>query len=281
MRKLLTIMLSLAIISTFASALTINSVDYSEFNPGMSQEVRIVAENELDEDIRDVSITLNTQGTPFTIIGSSQDSQDRIRDDDSEEFSYTLKASSTSKPGDYLVGYTARYKEDNATITISGEIGLTISGRAELEYSISAQTPVVGQQTTVNIRIINKGIADAKFVNVKITPQGFTLLSDPNQYVGTVDSDDYETVSVQAFLTGQNPSINAVIEYTDFDNEKITKNAQLPFTVYERTRAEELGIVKKSNAPAIIIFLILVIAAWIIYRTMKKRRARKKESEKR
>ncbi|MBS3074597.1 hypothetical protein J4447_04050 [Candidatus Pacearchaeota archaeon] len=260
----------------YASALTIKSVDYSTLTPGSQSALTIKVDNDFSRDVKDVSLSVNTAGTPFSVIGSSQDSADEINEDDDETFTFEIKASGSAKPGDYVIPYIIKYELENVTKTENGNIGITIRGNPSLEYSASIERPVINEQTRINLKIINKGFADARFVSVKLTPQGYTLLSDEEVYIGSVDSDDFETAGFDVYLNSLSPVMNAAVEYRDFDNKKIVENIQILLTVYSRERAVELGIIKESNTGIIILLIALVIILWSVWRIIKKRRARKK-----
>ncbi len=280
-KKAFAVILSIILIITALSpvmALTVKSVDYARLTPGSQSTLVIKLENELNWDIQDVSLSLVTANTPFSIIGSSEDSVDEINEDDDETFTFTIKASSSAKPGDYEIPYTAKYEAGNDTKSKSGSVGVTISGSPSIEYSVSAEKPVMGERTKLRFKIINKGFADAKFVSVKATPQGYALLSEDNVYIGGVESDDFETADFDVYLNTLNPFFNAVVQYTDFDNKKITDNIQLPIKVYDREKALELGIIQKSNGLLYALIIAVIIIAWITWRIIKKRRARKRIS---
>ena len=278
MNKTISVLTILIFIMSMSSAMaiTVKSVDYAKLTPGSQSTLTIKLENELNIDVQDVSLNLITADTPFSVIGSSEDSVDEINEDDDETFTFTIKASSSAKPGDYEIPYVIKYDIGNDTKTKSGSTGVTISGNPSLEYSVSAEKPVMGEQTKIRFRIINKGFADAKFVSVKVIPIGYTLLSDDNVYIGTVDSDDFETADFNVFINMPNPFFSAAIQYTDFDNKRITENVQLPIKIYNREKALELGIIQRSDGLLYAIIAAIVIAAWIIWKMIKKRKARKR-----
>ena len=131
-------------------------------------------------------------------------------------------------------------------------------------------TAVVGSEGKVILKIVNKGFADAKFVSVRIFPEGYTLLSDNNVYIGTVDSDDFESASFDVIFNKENARLKAVVEYKDFNNNKILENVDLPIKVYTREKAIQLGIIKKSNVGLYLIISIAIILIWLVYRKIKR-----------
>jgi uncharacterized repeat protein (TIGR01451 family) len=243
---------------------------------GKDGYVRIEIKNTLNDDAEDVSLSLQLANTPFITIGSSEESVDEILSDDEESFAFRIRASSSAKPGDYVLPYTLSYVGDNGSRqTKQGTLGVTIAGESDLTFTVSTDTPVVGEKGKVTLKVINNGLADAKFVSVKLLPQGYTLLSDSDIYIGTVSSDDFETVTADVIFSNDRPKLSALISYKNFDNEDVSTTVTLPITVYTREKAIELGIVKKSYGTYYVGIVVVILVLWFIWRTIRKRRRMK------
>jgi hypothetical protein len=206
-------------------------------------------------------------GLPFSTT-DLEDNPDEISEDDTENFDFTIKASNGAKAGDYQIPYTINY--NNATK--KGTFTLTIEADPQLVYSVSADTPIVGSKGKVTLKIINKGLGDAKFVSVTLVPSGYTLLSDENVYIGTISSDDSQTENFQVIFTQQNPTLTAQVEYRDFDNSLVTKTINLPLTVYTQEQALKLGIISPNNTGTYVILTLIGIVAWVVVRKVRKKK---------
>lgn len=265
---------------SLASAMIVNSVDVKNLYPGQSTSLNVEIKNTLNEDISDVSLALNLEETKFTTIGSSEDSEDTIDEDDKESFSFTIKAASDIKPGDYNIPYTLTYIDSNdEKKTRTGSIGITVSAKTEINYAIETKNNVAGEQGKISIKIINSGLGEIRFVNVEITSDnGLELLSSKEEYIGTIDSDDFELATFDVIFEKTSASITAEITYKDFDNKEQKETLTLPVNVYSKEKALELGLIKKSNY-FIYIILGVVIIGWIVYRRIRKKR-NKKDKEK-
>lgn len=260
------------------SAVVVTSVNAPRLTPGQQATLDIRLENILSEDVQDITINLNFQGLPITPIDGSSAGFDELNSDEDARASFVVRAASDATPGDYQIPYTITYNQNGDDKTRNGSIGITISSQPSLSYTISTENPVIGQEGKVTLKIVNTGFADAKFVSVRALPIGFTILSEDQIYIGNVDSDDFETATFDVVFSSNNPSFSAIIDYTDFDNKKITKTIDIPVVVYTKERAIELGIIEKNNLPVYIGIVVLVIVLWIIWRAIK-RRQRLKRSE--
>ncbi len=272
--------LALILVSTLASAVTIGTVTTPVFAPGEEAKIFIELENNLKDDAKDISLTLELTNVPFVSVGSSQVSIDEIDEGDEEDFGFTLKASNNIPPGDYSIPYTLEFKIDSTPQIRKGTIGISIQGKTKLQYTINTENPVLNQQGQLTLRIINKEFGDAKFVLIKIIPDGFTLLSDDEVYIGEVESDDFETATFDVIFKSTAPKFTARVEYKDFANNNKVEIVELPIKVYSTEEALELGIINKNNTNLYILSAITLILAFILYRTIKRRlRIRKSKAQ--
>jgi hypothetical protein len=258
----------LVLVMSLTSAMVIKSVEANNFQPGSQQEITLKVKNTLDDDAKDVSLILDLSKTPFSMNGI-EDNPDKVSEDDTENFDFTLKASSSAKAGDYQIPYTLSYNKNQ---TKEGTFSLTVEAEPQLSYTVSTNTPVVGSKAKITLKIINKGLGDAKFVGVTLIPSGYTLLSEDNYYIGTIDSDDSQNENFEVIFTNQNPTITARVEYKNFDNELVTETVNLPLTVYSQEQALKLGIIQANNSGIYILISAVVIIGWIIIRKVRKKR---------
>ncbi len=276
---LISALLVLVLTLSLASAMTVKSVDAENFSPGNEQDITVKVKNTLSTDAFDVSLTLNmgatstTAALPFAVINSG-DVVDEISSDDSENFDFTIKALASAKSGDYSIPYTITYSNESGDQQdpITGTFTLTIEANPELAYSVSTDMPVVGRQGKITLNLVNKGLGDAKFVSVTLIPNGYTLLSDDNDYIGTMASDDTETASFDVLFTQQNPTLAAEVQYRDFNNKLVTDTVSLPITVYSQDQALKLGLIQTNNTFTYIIILAVVVIGYLIVRRIRKRR---------
>jgi len=275
------IKIKLIILSIFAlllslslvSALVIESVDINKVFPGQTTDLTIGIKNNLDDDVEDVSLVLNLDGTLFTTSGSSEDSEDEIREDKKRNFNFVLKISSTIAPGDYNIPYELTYTDaDDEKILKTGSFGVTVSAETELSYSVELDNNIVDEKGKLSIKVINSGLGDIGFVYVKvISTNGFEILSTNEEYIGNVGSDDFELATFDVLFKETSASLTAQITYKDFDNNQETKTAFLPINVHSREKALELGLIKKDNRLIYSGVAVGVVLIWFIYRRIKKK----------
>ncbi|HLC52085.1 MAG TPA: hypothetical protein VJI98_02475 [Candidatus Nanoarchaeia archaeon] len=272
--KILTILIALIMSLTLVSAATINSINADVLTPGKEGTIRVVVENTLDEDLEDISVNLIFKGTPFTPVGSSEKSVDEIGEGDEDDFSFRLRAANEVKPGNYEISYVLKYNEKGSSTvkTSEGTIGVRVSGNPDLVFTISGENAVESQQGKIVLKIVNKGFSDARFVSVKIISTDFILLSEEQIYIGTVDSDDFETADFNVLFDRNPARFKAIVEYKDFDNKDAAETVDLPLNIYSKEEALKLGITKKSKSPVVLAGAVMLLALFFVWRTVKRRR---------
>ncbi|MEK6889912.1 MAG: hypothetical protein AABX35_01865 [Nanoarchaeota archaeon] len=278
--KILTLLIAFMLCLNLASALTVRSTSDNTFKPGQESQINVEVENNFADDVKNVVISLNFKELPLIPTRSSEKSIDQIDNDDSEPFSFLIKVSQDAKPGDYEIPYTLKYNFNNSDKTSSGTIGVRIFSQPDLTFSLSTETPVIGSKGKIELKIVNKGFSDARFLSVNAISNGFTLLSESNSYIGTVSSDDFETVSFDVIFNNQFPTFDAIVEYTDFNNQKVSKSLSIPIEVYSVEKAQQLGIIQKSNVPFYVGIVVLLIVIWIVWKAIAKRMRLRKSMQK-
>ena len=131
------------------------------------------------------------------------------------------------------------------------------------------------EEGRVSLEVINKGLGEVKSMSVQIFPTGFELLSKDKIFIGSIDADDTDLASFDVIYKSANPSFSAKVDYKDFDNIEQTKTVNLPFTVYTKEKALELGLIQKDNSSRNTGIIVVLIIAWFVWRSFKKKRKNK------
>lgn len=264
--------------ATVTGAAIVVDADYVTVLPGQQGNIDINVENKESFDIEDVSVSLVLDNLPFTSVGSSSKEIDEINEDDDDSVGFTIKAATDITPGDYSIPYRVKYTEagESSVFEKTGTFGIRVSSKTELSYSVESENNVVEERGRVSIKIVNSGLGDVRFVNVKIISNtGMELLSVNEDYVGTVDSDDFELATFDMLFKQENANVNALITYKDFENKDQSQTVNLPVKVYSREKALELGIIQKNNNALYLGVVVILVILWFVWRTIKKRRKKK------
>ena len=125
-------------------------------------------------------------------------------------------------------------------------------------------------------------MSDIKFAYLSVSDiVGIRFISEKEQYIGDIDSDDFDSVEFKIYFKGDAPStINLPlnVRYKDSLNKQYAEEFSLPLRVYTKEQAIQLGLLKKSNITTYVGVVIVLIIVWFVYRRIKKRRRAKKSS---
>jgi len=294
----LAILFSLAFVS-LTSALVINAVSTSpsEIAPGENSFISIEIENNGNSDIEEVSVSLifkevfrdalgnvvASNELPFAPYDSASEvSFDEIRENKEETAEFKIKALSDAESGTYKIPVEIKYTENEIEKMKTSLISLSVNAKPIIGASLEDGLLLKGQENTIAIKIVNKGLSNVKFLEVEIGKGSYyTLLSQKSVYIGDIDSDDFDVAEFKMLFKETSPSIvNLPVKviYKDALNNEYTEEFNLEARVYTQDEAIKLGLLKKSNTMTYVIVIIVLIIIWITYRRIKKRRKLKASS---
>lgn len=257
---------------THVSAFTIESVNMpAQIAPGESANIQLEIKNTLDKTYESVRVSLNLQNLPFSPYQSSSEKIiEKIREDKVEEVEFTLISNSDAEAGIYKIPVEIRY---NNTIE-SSFISITINSKPSIDLS-SDNYLIKGKEADISIKIINKGLSNAKFMTINLLESsGFRLLSSDSVYIGDVDSNDFNTADVKLFVdknAGSFVSIPVSLTYTDALNKQYTETADVQIRAYSNNEAISLGLIKKNNTGLYVLIILGLIVLYFVYRFIRKR----------
>ena len=149
-----------AITIPMTSAIIVDA-DYITIYAGEEGKVSINVENNENFDIEGVSVqivlgTVSPTGEfvslPFSVIGSSEKDLDDLNEDDDDSITFTIKASTDIKPGDYNIPYVIKYTniDEDKKETKNGSFGFRVSARTDLDFGVDVKEQTKKQQLSDN-----------------------------------------------------------------------------------------------------------------------------------
>jgi len=284
-KKLSFIFAVLLIESMFlASAVSITDVSSSpeQVSPGEIVDITIEIENIFAYDIENLNIKLNLEDVPFAPYQSSSEKfLDKLEDGRDESFRFKLITLPETKSGIYKIPVTINYTDDNDTSQGKTElISVIVNSDSELKVSSQDSNVLIkGRENILSIKIVNSGLSDVKFVYASAPDiSGIRFISEKEQYIGDIDSDDFDSISYNVYISesaSSNVNLPVTLRFRDATNKEFTETQVINLRTYSLKEAQKLGIVKK---PSYAIYIIIggLIPVYIIYRTIKKKRKKKK-----
>lgn len=244
--------------------------------PGSSGKIKVEVENLAGSYFSDISakIDLSSDDLPFAPYNSpTEKSLYHLAPNQKHEFVFDIIASPDAEAKIYKVPLTLTYSDNTGTeYTKSELIGVIVNSKPDITVTVDdtdlLKDKMIG---TITLKIVNKGFNDVKFLNLKITEtEEFEILSaSPEEYIGNLDSDDFETVEFKLMLkNGEELEIPLELEYKDMNNNPYTKNLVVKLKIHS---AKELG--QDGDSKTIwFVLVIIVVAGYFIYKRRKKKK---------
>ena len=266
---------SFAILNS-VSALTIDSVAIAnEIQPGKTTRITLGIENGADEDVQDVSVTLDLSNVPFAPFDSASEySIEEIEEDDTEYAEFELIALNNAQAGIYKIPVRITYIQDGDDKIKNSLISIVVDSKPKISASVEDSLLLKGTDNEFFIKITNKGLSDAKFVEIEVGQGQYQLLVGNSHYIGDIDSDDFDSVKLNAFFKdniGNNINMPVTVIYRDDLNKEYREVFNLNLHVYTENRAVELGLMEEQVGSGYIVGLVFIVILYLVYRRLKKK----------
>jgi len=262
--------------------------------PGTETKVTFVLDNLADNALMDIKLNLGIltevstatavtfRELPFTPIGSgNEQTLKKLEAGKIAEITFNIFTDADAASKVYKVPYNLTYSDaSGADFSRAGIVGWLVESEPDLTVNIDkTEVYSAGAKGNIDIKLVNKGFSDIKFLDVKLTEgNGFTLLSNPEVYIGKLDSDDYETAEYTLMVSSDAKdkiTLPLHVEYRDANGQLFVKDLPLELKLFSGAELKQRTNGNASPLPAIIIVAVIVIAGILIFRRIKKGKKKK------
>ncbi len=262
----------------------------SEIAPGEEALVKITLNNIADSLMKNIRVKLDlyeklTTSTsitfnelPFTPIGSTNElSLKKLQKGESEDITFKLIVDPDAEPGIYKIPVILSYSDEIGTNYTRNYITALLVNDKPKVYSMVEMSEIYqgGGAGIIDIKFINKGLTDVKFLDVELKEtEDYKLLSSPKVYIGNLNSDDYETAEYKILVKktrAEKLNLSAHIVYRDAVNNEYEEDIIIPLILYNAKYNGNGGIGFGS-----ILFILIIIGAGIFLFKRWKRKKKKK-----
>jgi len=241
--------------------------------PGESGLLKINIQNIANYPIYDIRVKLNLPSQISLLNDISRIKIAKLESGEEEELTYNIIVLPTTSEGVYESTYIIDYvnhigteRQDNDTFAI------VVKSVPEIFIKIEDSEIYEGKDTgEVTIRFINNDVADIKFLTVELQETGdYDIISGNKEYIGDLDSDDFESVSFRLKVLNEKDSIKLPLKISYKDALNTDYNDTLEAELNMRTAAE-LGKKTNGNTYIALVVILVLIVGFFIYRKFKKK----------
>jgi|SRR3989344_2656224 len=270
-------------VKPFDSIISVENVELvpEMIAPGREGILKLVIRNAADSVMKKITLKLDLTNVPLLPHGSSNEKTvSQINPGENATVEFGLIAGPKAESSLYKVPLSIIYKDElGRNYTRDNVIGVKIGEIPDL-YPIIESSEVYksGQTGIVSIKFVNKGVSDVKFVNVKLRETDYyEIVSASQDYIGNIDSDDYESAEYKIFLKKGKDSVKLPIEvdYLSANNEEFQKLYDLELKLWSESEAKKIGLSQGGGSFGYVLVLIIVGAGVYFYLRWKKGKKKK------
>ncbi len=255
--------------------------------PGSKTKLTILLKNYATSLLKDIKVVLDLgksgdEVTPFSPIGSTNEKVlAYIKPESSESIEFELIADPDALSKSYKIPISIKYSDAlGRNYSKSNIITIIVGDEPDVSVGIDSSTIyTAGAAGEITVKIVNKGLPDMKFVNVKLTKdEKYRIISPAEIYIGNIDSDDYETADFKLYVEKTSDKkivLPLTVEYKDANNKDYKNIVNLELPLYGYFETKKLGLKKQSKSWLYVLLIVLAaIIGYLAYRFGKRRTKR-------
>ncbi len=262
--------------------IAIDSITTEPIKPKPGEEVvmDIILRNMAYSPVYDVKVKLNLAGTSLSPLGSACEKILRkIGPQLDASVQLKLAIDAHAESAIHKVPIQIEFKDKFSNVhSIESVVGIPVFAKPEYIMNLEdSKVYVTKQQGDVIVSISNNGISDLNFVTLEMLPtENYDILSNAKIYLGTLESDDYETAEFNLYTkkaVGDMIPLKMELKFKDSYNKEYKDEVSVPLKIYSRNEAAKLGLVQsKSPLKPLIVLIILGVIGFFAYRKWRKKR---------
>ena len=259
-----------------ASTVNIASVlsDPATIRPGQKATLTVAVDSASPNYLRDFKISLGvgSDTLPFAVVGGTNEKLvSEIAPYQSTNFSFDLMAYPSASAGVYKLPITITYSDKlGRAYSISQSSGLVVGSQPNLELAAeSSEVSRAGATGKIIFRVMNRGLVNVKTLRIEVQPsKDYVILSSPSQFIGSINSDDFETaefrIHVSENATGP-LALNAKMYYSDTSNAEFASAATATMPLFTQMEAIQYGLETIPDNTLMYAILLLVVL-YLLYK---------------
>jgi hypothetical protein len=185
---------------------------------GQVSDITFYLTNYGDTLMKDITITIDLSASTTPLVPYSELSNKRLKTlkpGETGTLSFKVKANPDAVSQLYKIPITLKYNDIlNNAFTKNDILGVEIGGKPNLLVTLEQSSIYTSGSTgDIVLNIINNGETNIKFLNL-IIPQkeNFVIIEGKEQYIGNLNSDDFETAKVKVHLNGNSTSFKLPVK---------------------------------------------------------------------
>jgi hypothetical protein len=264
-----------------------------QVSPGGKVDLNIMFSNIASSLIKNVKVnlqlikilqtaaSLSYEELPFSPVDSTNEKIiEEIPGDTSASVTFSLLVNPSAAAGIYKVpAYVSYSNEYGSNFSMTQIVTIVVGEEPQLLVTVDKSEILYADQSgTVSVKFVNKGTGEIKFLYAKIKESAdYKILNSDDEYIGKIDSDDYETTDFKLhLLKGKDYfTLPIHVSYKDALNKEYEQDINLKVKLFSKEEAKNLGFEKKSSGVGIFIVIVIVVVGLFLYIRWKRKSKKK------
>ncbi|MFA6048485.1 MAG: hypothetical protein WC792_00880 [Candidatus Micrarchaeia archaeon] len=246
----------------------------AEIAPGQGARVSITLKNLANIALKDVRVKLDVSGdkVPFTPVGGTSEAKvASVGPGEGVTVSFEVVASPGAESGPYKIPIQLNYLDKLGKQYSRNETtGLVVASEPMLQVIASSDKIFkAGVRGKISFKLVNNGLSDVKLAWVVFSPSAsdVKLLSAPQAYVGTISSDNYETVDFDVFVE-ENASLPlrlpVAVSFRDSSNKAYERSFEPELPVFSQEEAQRVQLESPQGTNIVLLAIGAIIALYLL-----------------
>lgn len=237
--------------------------------PGTPTSFEVTIANTQSSTLRDVSISLDLDGTGLATVGTtSAQTLARLSGNSQQTVRFMLLAEPEAQSGVISVPVTFTFLSAAGTsVTQTETVGIVVHAPPEVTVLVDRVTrDTQTKELEVLMRVVNKGLSQIKFAELTLASSDEYTIANGRDvvYVGNIDSDDFQTAEYTLSDVSGQTTLRGTLTYRDALNEQFS----VPVSVTMNAPPAASG----GLSPLVwVVLIVLVIGGVIAWRRRKKK----------
>jgi hypothetical protein len=247
----------------------------SSVAPGERITLIMTLQNTAESEIKDITVRLDLTNSPFAPESVTEQAITSLGNQDTEDVQFNLIALSSAVISVYKVPVQITYFDTfGKEYSRQDFVSIEIYEEPILDIEVDKDTLIRGMPSKLDIKVLNKGLGKVSFVEAKLLPGQYTIEGSDSGYIGTIESDDYNSIEFTIIPKQKDTFIQVTLEYRDSNNKKYSEVKVLNVQAHSVQEAQRLGLL--PSFPWFLVIIILVIIAVIVFFIVRRRNKKKK-----
>lgn len=260
-------------VKSFEPTLTIKKVETnpSQTPPGSDVFVTLSLTNQASFSLKNIKVKLDLKNTPFAPKQGIEEQTIKTLIE-SEQLNFQLTALPEATAGVYKIPVILNYFDEFGNpYTNTNLISIKVGSTPRLEVNQESPFLILNKKQEATIKIVNNGLTKIKLLTVNIQPVNAELLSSNNIYIGDLDVDDFQTITVELYPKTENTQLSLTFNFKDANNKEFKETVVLPLKIYSFEKAKKLGLIKRNNLPIYLAIITILLVSYIFYKKIRKK----------